>query len=274
MALARRPTGAVACARFKRPRVQPGPVSRFHVQLDEGIDASRSLVVVGMPTLGLVGAIAAQHLVRTLAMRPAGRVVARDLPPVVRVRDGRSYPILELFVADAECKRGVACSRLLVLGAEVLPEDDLARTFAADLLAWAKAQHVPLVLVPDGMEHDETPEVRVVGVGNAPAARAFLDAVEVAPLAEGMLGGISAAFLDEGERVGVPVVALLGETNPEVPDARAAAAVLQVLARVLPGLPIDTAPLLADAEAIEKALREVMERAQRRPDEGGAAMFG
>lgn len=249
-------------------------MGRFHVRIEPGVDVTKALIVIGTPTIGLVGAIAAQHLVRTLGMRPVGCIDARDLPPVVRIRDGRSHPVMEIYEAGADCKLGVSCARLLVLATEITPEDDLLREFASDITAWAKGIHAPLVLVPDGMEHDDSPQTHVFGVANTTQGRAFLDAVEVPALKEGLLGGLSAAFLDEGERHGVPVVTLLGETTPDLPDARAAASILQVLARVVPGLPIDTAPLLADAEAIERAMRDAMERAQPKADESGASMFG
>jgi len=52
-----------------------------------------------------------------------------------------------------------------------------------------------------------------------------------------------------------------------VPDHRAGAALIETLDKVLPEIKIDTEPLRAQAEQIEKALRAVM---KSHPSAGGA----
>jgi len=58
----------------------------------------------------------------------------------------------------------------------------------------------------------------------------------------------------------IPVVVMLvsARVAEGLPDHRAGAALIETLDRVLPELEIDTGPLRAQAEQIEKALRAVM----------------
>lgn len=229
----------------------------------------RALVVVGTPTIGLVGAITANHLVLSLGMEPVGHVETASFAPVVLVKEGLSRSPVQVHVAPAECKVGVACSRIVVVSSELTPPDEVLQPFADALVSWAKARHAPMLLVPDGMEKDADARIDLAGVASDQEGLAFLDAVGVPRLREGLVAGLSACLLIAGAREGLPVVALLGETEPEQPDARAAAAIVGVLAKVLPGLPLDTAPLLAQAEEIEKAVRGTRARA-----EDGETMFG
>lgn len=243
------------------------------VETRPGEDLRGALVVVGTPTLGLVGAITAQHLVRTLRMEEAGRLSSPGFPPIVLVKEGLARPPVRIFLTGATCKVGVACSRLVVVSAEFAPEDEVLRPFARAVIAWARALGAPLVLVPDGMEKDEEARDEVFGVASSARELGFLADVGVPALAEGLVAGASAALLEEGERQGVPVVTLLGETNVETPDARAAAAIVAVLAKVLPELSLDVPGLLADAEEIERSFHEMRERARLRSEDGATPMF-
>jgi uncharacterized protein len=247
-------------------------MGEMKVRVTEGEDLSNALVVLGTPTMGLVGAIVAQHLVRALGMRAVGRIESPDFPTVVLVKDGRTRPLVQLFAAPAKC-RGLSCARLVVIASELTPEDERAREFARAVLEWARGLSAPMVMVPDGIGHDKDPELAVIGVASTPIARGFLDTIKVDAMKDGALGGLTAAMLEEAERLGVPLVAVLGETHPEHPDARAAAAIVGILARVLPGLPLDPTPLLAEAEEIERMMHEAMDRARRGGDES-APMFG
>lgn len=79
-------------------------------------------------------------------------------------------------------------------------------------------------------------------------------------LEEGVLGGVSGAMLVQALGGSVPVTVLLVSAREAelFPDHRAGAALIETLDRVLPELKIDTGPLRAQAEQIERALRSAM----------------
>jgi len=79
-------------------------------------------------------------------------------------------------------------------------------------------------------------------------------------LEDGVIGGVSGALLVQGMGRPVPVVVLLvsARVAEGLPDHRAGAALIETLDRVLPEVKIDTGPLRAQAEQIEKVLRAVM----------------
>jgi uncharacterized protein len=76
---------------------------------------------------------------------------------------------------------------------------------------------------------------------------------------EGMVTGISGMMLAEGERMGVDVICLLGPAQSDMPDARGAANLMEVIGRMLPELKLDPVPLLKQAEDIEQGMKAAME---------------
>jgi len=79
-------------------------------------------------------------------------------------------------------------------------------------------------------------------------------------LEDGVIGGVSGALLVQGIGRSMPVAVLLvsARVAEGLPDHRAGAALIETLDRLLPEVAIDTGPLRAQAEQIEKALRAVM----------------
>ena len=89
-------------------------------------------------------------------------------------------------------------------------------------------------------------------------------------LEDGVIGGVSGALLVQGIGRSIPVAVLLvsARVAEGLPDHRAGAALIETLDRLLPEVKIDTEPLRAQAEQIEKALRAVM---KSHPGPGGPA---
>lgn len=236
------------------------------VRTESGRDLRRAIVVVGTPTLGLVGAIVGNHLVRALKMAQVGDVRSRAFAPVLLVKDGLTSSPVRMFALDAECGPALVCSRIIVVTSEFPLPGQIHRRLAEAIVRWAREHDAGLVLVPDAIPADDDGEERTYGVATSSSGLDFLRAIGVPVLESGILGGLSGALVEEGSGAGVEVVALLGETHPALPDARAAARIVTLLGKVLPGVPMEVDKLLEEAEEIECAVRE----ARARMPEGGA----
>ncbi|MDX1611628.1 MAG: PAC2 family protein, partial [Candidatus Thermoplasmatota archaeon] len=79
----------------------------------------------------------------------------------------------------------------------------------------------------------------------------------IQPVEDGMVAGLSAALLYDSEHMGLNTLCLLSETQPDHPDARAAARIVSVLDALIPDIPLETGPLLQEAEAIEAQVNEI-----------------
>ena len=80
----------------------------------------------------------------------------------------------------------------------------------------------------------------------------------------GTIGGVSGVMLNEGKRRNFNMLSLLAEVKEDIPDARAAARVIQVLDEKLLAIKLAPEPLLAEAKELAAQVR--MLRDQAPPD--------
>ncbi len=71
-------------------------------------------------------------------------------------------------------------------------------------------------------------------------------------------------LLNEGRRRGFDVLTFLAEANPEYPDARAAARIIETINHILLHSSLDPEPLIHEAERIEQQLLTIQRSAQER----------
>jgi len=100
------------------------------------------------------------------------------------------------------------------------------------------------------------------GVGSTQASRERLKGLDIEPIQQGIVAGITGFLLGEGDRLGIDITALLSEANPMYPDARAAAIAVEAISD-LTGLEIPLTDLLENARAIEDNVRNIIENASQ-----------
>ena len=134
---------------------------------------------------------------------------------------------------------------------------------ADGLLTWARQGGAHLVLSLEGVIRavgDDTPDVF--------AASAQADVLEelkktATPAMErALIGGVTAHIVLAGPARGVRTGALLVEASRDHPDGRAAAALIESLARVMPEVPIDPKPLLKEALELEAQIKQTQQSAE------------
>ena len=224
------------------------------------VDLAGGVVIEGFPSVGLVTAIAATYLISTLRLDQIAAIDSPWFPPVSMIYaekpkfPGRIY-------ASAEHKIAVFLS-------EFTPSPYLDRFIAKALLAWAKEQGCSLVISPCGMPMLEERSVErsgkllIHGVGTTDHARQMLRSSGIHVLEFGVVPGISGALLNEGRWNNFDVVALLVEAYQGIPDAKAAAAVVEAIDELLPQIRLDVSPLYREAERIESRLKTLRKQAK------------
>jgi uncharacterized protein len=77
----------------------------------------------------------------------------------------------------------------------------------------------------------------------------------------GIITGVSGVLLNLGKKHGFNAISILAEANPNYPDARAAAKVIEAIDGLLEHVDIDVKPLYSEAENIERTLRMMQKQA-------------
>ncbi len=239
------------------------------IVVEEEHDIHNALVIVGMPTLGVVGTIASQYLVDQLQMPEVGGIYSPRFPPVGRIQQGRSGFPVRLHALETRCGLDLTCEHLAVAVTEFLPSPQSMYALAEALAAWANETDAAGVVIPDGLLVRAS-EGAVHGVAATEKARSALEKAEVEMLDEGVVAGFSAAMIANGRRRNVDAFSILAESAHEHPDSRAAARLVQVLDAFVPEIDIETKPLLEEAQRIEERAQSIRREIEQRSERADA----
>lgn len=215
------------------------------------------MLVVGFPTHGLVGSIAAGFLVEALNMVRVARVESDGLPPTVVMLDGLVDSPIRIYSSGIVCGPDKKCSQLLVAISDIQPEAPLLNPLARAILDWAEVKGVAMIFAIEGKPivgaraEEEPCVVAMANLAGQPVLKS--SGFEAAT---GMITGFAAALLKVGIGRKIPVVCLVPETREDQPDGRAAARVIEAIRPLVPELSIDPAPLIEKAERMEADMRK------------------
>ncbi|MCH1587958.1 MAG: PAC2 family protein [Flavobacteriales bacterium] len=210
------------------------------------------VAICGFTTAGMVGVMATSHIIKQLGLRQLGTVMHKDFPAVALIHNEVPKHPVRVYQGDGV---GVFTSEL-----QFGKETDLM--FGATVLEWFTKGGFDQLIIIDGLvrPEQELSQGALFGVGSTPQARTTLKRLDIEPIQQGIVAGITGFLLGEGDRLGIEVVALLSEANPMYPDARAAAIAVEAVSD-LTGLEIPLGPLLENAREVEDSVRDIIENA-------------
>lgn len=216
---------------------------------------SQAFLVHGMPDVGLVGVIAASHLITEYKMVEMAYMDSEYLPPVAVLHEGLPYAPIRVFGND---------SLLITISEMAIPADSI-QLFMRTLLDWGQSKNPKLTISISGMPIQNRQDIekpKVFGVAsNADLLKMLRDkGIEV--LREGYLVGPQALILRYCAEKNLPAIALLAQSFFNYPDPEAAAAALNEFANVT-GKKIDVTTLLEKGEEIRLKARDIMKRTQQ-----------
>ena len=227
-----------------------------HVQITaKDVVLESPVLVEGLPGAGLVGKIAADHLVEEFDMRYYGAIHCEGLPRVAVYRGEQSdvRPPVRLFADEG--------TDLLVLQSDVPVSTSDAPEFASCLTNWMTSHDVfPVYLSGLAEEKGDKPEIYGVATGDAEAV--IEEAGIVPPRQGGMVTGPTGALLAQASEVDLDAVGLIVQTDPQFPDPEAARTILEHGVEPIADVSIDTAELLKHADEIQEAREQLIRRLQ------------
>jgi uncharacterized protein (TIGR00162 family) len=225
---------------------------------------SEPVLVEGLPGVGHVGKLAAEHLVEEREGELVRRVYSTHLPPQVSVEEGLTQlACIELHAVETDGQD------LLVLTGDHQAQDTvghygLANTVLDVATELGAERAFALGGVPTG---ELIEEYDVIGATNTEDQKDELEDVGVEFRGDEPAGGIvgvSGLLLGLGERRDVPATCLMGETSGYLVDPKSAQAVLEVLQDVL-DFGIGFGSLEDRAEEMEEVVRKIQEMEQGTP---------
>ena len=223
----------------------------YALVLKSGADPTTGgVAIAGFTTAGMVGVIAASHIIRTLKLRQLGTVLNAEFPAVALIQDEIPKHPVRVYQGD-----GIG-----VFTSEIKFQDKQDIMFASTVLEWFTKGNFDKLIIIDGILSPDKKlnQGELYGVGSSLSARNDLKRAGIESIQQGIVAGITGFLLGEGDRLGIDVTALLAEASPMYPDARAAALAIEAVSD-LTGLEIPLTDLLENAREIENSVKEVFE---------------
>ena len=235
------------------------------------VDLTGATIIDGFPSVGLVSTITANYLIDVLELEQIGIMDSKFFPTVSIVRNGVPLYPVRIYAGKGVC----------IFISEFQPAPKLIRPIAETILAFAKRKGASTIISPEGLvldsEGENPEEVAVYALGSTQETRDLLAKHKIEQFGNGIITGVSGVLLNLGKKEGVNAISILAEANPNYPDARAAAKVIEAIDKLLPGTKIDVKPLYTEAENIEKTLRMMQKQAapaQAHSGEDVPGMYG
>ncbi len=239
-------------------------MDEFEIERVEEPELQEPVFVEGLPGVGHVGKLVAEHLVEELDGQLVRRIYSTHLPPQVSVDDGLTQlASIEIHAVEAD---GVD---LLVLTGDHQAQDTVGHYGLTDaVLDVAEELDVERIFALGGVPTGELiEEYDVIGATNTEDQREELEDAGVEFRGDEPAGGIvgvSGLLLGLGQRRGLPAACLMGETSGYLVDPKSAQAVLEILQETL-GFEVDFGSLESRADEMEDVVRKIQEMEQGTP---------
>ena len=222
------------------------------------------MLVEGLPGIGLVGKIAADHLVDTLEMTEYASLHCDGLPEIAVYQedDQQLKPPVRLYADEQR--------DLLVLQSDAPVSASAADDFSTCLTGWLADNDVtPIYLSGIPAEREETASLYGIGTGSG---ETLLQEADIGPpTIDGAVTGPTGALLHVAQREGLDSVGLVVEADKQFPDPAAARVLLRDGVNELAGLDVDTQALVEHAEEISEAKADLAAQMQQANDESTSA---
>jgi uncharacterized protein len=217
---------------------------------------SGAVMLFGFPDVGLVGVIAASHLISELSnMDEVAYMDSKLLPPLIVLHEGLPHSSIRVF--------GNQEVLLAVSDTAVSAETIYPIMYA--LVDWGRSKNVKMMISLSGIpaeDRQDAQELKVFAAGSSPETLRMVREKGVEVMEEGYMVGPQAIMLQQCAKMGLPALVLLAQCFVNYPDPEAAAEVLKELEKIA-GIRVDVAKLLEKGEEIRLRARDVMRRTQQ-----------
>ena len=217
---------------------------------------SGAVMIFGFPDVGLVGVIAASHLISEVNdLEEIAYMDSKLLPPLIVLHEGLPHSPIRIF-GNREI--------LLAVSETAIPANTLYAIMYA-LIDWGKRKNVKIMISLSGIpvqNRQDIEELKVFAAASSPEVLRMLQDKGVEILKEGYMVGPQAIMLQRCATLGLPALTLLAQCFLNYPDPEAAAEILKQLTNIV-GIKVDTSKLLEKGEEIRLRARDVMRRTQQ-----------
>ena len=244
------------------------------VRIIEKPELKNTVLIEGLPGIGLVGKLAADHMLDKLKAKKFAEIYSPFLPPQVSIKEDGTVQLVnnELYYWKGE-KNDI----ILLLGDFQGITPDSQYKLAEKAIDTAMQYGLKRIFTLGGLgTGDIVRNPKVFGAATTIEQVEELKKYGVIFRGGGAIFGAAGLLVGLGMLKGIPAACLMGETHGQIIDAKSAEAVLKVLAAIL-GIDMDMTELAGKAKDTEEQMskmskmltdqKKAMERQQEFLDE-------
>ncbi len=238
-------------------------MSDVSISIKKDINLKNSMVILGLPTLGLIGSIAGNYIADSLDLDLVGSIHSKYFLPGVIIRDSTPIPPIRLYYASDElCDQNDLCSSLLTLVSDFPVPQSAVYPVMDKLIHFAEENDTSLFLGIEGIKSEDKKDsdVDVYGVGTTQEMNKILRKHDIEETKDILINGLNGALLSEQMENKKDMICMLTEGHTRFPDSRAAGRLLEKIDDMLPGIHLDLEPLYEDAEKIEQKITQYIKK--------------
>ncbi|RLI91732.1 MAG: proteasome assembly chaperone family protein [Candidatus Altiarchaeales archaeon] len=210
-----------------------------------------AILIEGLPGIGLVGKLAADHMLDELKAKKFIELYSPYLPPQVIIRKDGTVKLVDM---EFHYWRGEKNDLILLTGEFQGITPDSQYQISEKILDMAEKFNVVKIFTLGGLGTGGiTKEPKVFGATTNRELVEDLKKLGVIFKGGGAIFGASGLLLGLGMQRGIDGVCLMGETHGQIIDAKSAEAVLKVLTNIL-GIEIDMTELVEKAKETERQI--------------------
>ncbi len=213
------------------------------------------VMLFGFPDVGLVGVIAASHLISELNLTEVAYMNSRLLPPLIVLHEGLPHSPIRIFGNGS----------ILLAVSEIAISAETIYDIMHSLINWGRSKNSRMMISMSGIPVQDRQDIEKLKVFAAASNPEMLKAVQdkgVHVLKEGYMVGPQAIMMQHCANTGLPAVTLLAQCFFNYPDPEAAAALLKELTSIT-GTKVDVSKLIDKGEEIRLRARDVMRRTRQ-----------
>jgi len=225
------------------------------VEIIERVSVPNGLkMILGLPDVGLVGAIAASHIISKLRLEEVAYFKSNLLPPVIMLEKGLPRSPIRVFGDKG----------ILVLSSEIAIPSASIYAIMERIVGWVWEKKTEVIYTLGGLpvpNRHNIEKPKVFGAASNERLLKKLDENGIKAIERGFLVGPQALILNLCAEKGIPAVTLLAECFYNYPDPEASSIVIQALNRMI-DMDIDVSELIEKGEEVRLAMRDMMRRTQ------------
>lgn len=215
-----------------------------------------AVMIYGFPDAGLVGVIAASHMISELdGLEEVAYMESDLLPPITVLHEGLPHSVIRIF----------GNTNVLLAVSETAVPADVIHPIMNVLIEWGIKKNAKMMISLSGIPIQDRQDLQELKVFAAASNTKTLEMIQekgIEILREGYMVGPQAIILQRCKTLDIPALVLLAQCFLNYPDPEAAAEVLKGLT-IITGIKVDVSKLLEKGEEIRLRARDVMKRTQQ-----------